>query len=171
MIVVEGEGRAFCAGYDLVELAEESPRGGTVDNPLQQEKQPWDSMVDYAVMKRHTEDFMSLWRSQKPTIAKVHGYAVAGGSDIALCCDLLVMADDAQDRLHADARLGLPDDGDVDLSPRRGARQADDVHRRPSPAARPPSGAWPTSPCRPPSSTRRRDSSRAASPACRARTW
>ena len=62
VIVVEGEGRAFSAGYDLVALAEESPRGGAVDNPLQQEKQPWDSMVDYAVMKRHTEDFMALWR-------------------------------------------------------------------------------------------------------------
>src|SRR5450755_2328335 len=96
VIVVEGEGRAFCAGYDLVALAEESPRAGPLDNPLQQEKQPWDSMVDYAVMKRHTEDFMALWRSRKPTIAKVHGYAVAGGSDIALCCDLLVMADDAK---------------------------------------------------------------------------
>src|SRR6478609_8679657 len=53
-------------------------------------------MVDYAVMKRHTEAFMSLWRSAKPTIAKAQGYAVAGGSDIALCCDLLVMADDAR---------------------------------------------------------------------------
>ena len=53
-------------------------------------------MVDYAEMKRHTEDFMALWRCTKPTIAKVHGYAVAGGSDIALCCDMLVMADDAK---------------------------------------------------------------------------
>jgi enoyl-CoA hydratase len=53
-------------------------------------------MVDYARMKRNTEDFMSLWRSSKPTIAKVHGAAVAGGSDIALCCDLLVMAEDAR---------------------------------------------------------------------------
>jgi enoyl-CoA hydratase len=53
-------------------------------------------MVDYAHMKRNTEDFMALWRSPKPTIAKVHGAAVAGGSDIALCCDLLVMADDAR---------------------------------------------------------------------------
>src|SRR3954470_13247501 len=96
VIVVEGEGRAFCAGYDMVVLAEETPLAPMVDNPLQQEKQPWDSMVDYAVMKRHTEDFMALWRSRKPTIAKVQGYAVAGGSDIALCCDLLVMADDAK---------------------------------------------------------------------------
>ena len=53
-------------------------------------------MEDYAFMKRNTEDFMSLWRSPKPTIAKVHGYAAAGGSDIALCCDLLVMAEDAR---------------------------------------------------------------------------
>lgn len=65
------------------------------DHPCRQEKSPWDPMVDYASMKRCTEDFMSLWRCSKPTIAKVHGYAVAGGSDIALCCDLLVMADDA----------------------------------------------------------------------------
>ena len=96
VIVVEGEGRAFCAGYDMVVLAEDTPLTPGVDNPLQQEKRPWDSMVDYAVMKRHTEAFMSLWRASKPTIAKVQGYAVGGGSDIALCCDLLVMADDAR---------------------------------------------------------------------------
>jgi enoyl-CoA hydratase len=47
-------------------------------------------------MKRNTEDFMTLWKSPKPTIAKVHGFAAAGGSDIALCCDLLVMAEDAR---------------------------------------------------------------------------
>jgi enoyl-CoA hydratase len=47
-------------------------------------------------MRRNTDDFFTLWRSLKPTIAKVHGYAVAGGSDIALCCDLLVMAEDAR---------------------------------------------------------------------------
>ncbi|MCO5119297.1 MAG: crotonase/enoyl-CoA hydratase family protein [Burkholderiaceae bacterium] len=91
VIIVEGAGAAFCAGYDLNEYAE-----GQDDHPCRQEKTPWDPLVDYAMMKRHTEDFMSLWRSSKPTIAKVHGYAVAGGSDIALCCDLLVMADDAR---------------------------------------------------------------------------
>ena len=96
VIVVEGEGRAFCAGYDLVVLAEDTPLHAAKDNPLQQEKLPWDPMLDYALMKRYTEDFMALWRTSKPTIAKVHGYAVAGGSDIALCCDLLVMADDAK---------------------------------------------------------------------------
>ena len=91
VIVVEGAGKGFCGGYDLSIFGE-----GQIDHPCQQERQPWDPMVDYAFMKRCTEDFMSLWRCPKPTIAKVHGAAVAGGSDIALCCDLLVMADDAR---------------------------------------------------------------------------
>jgi enoyl-CoA hydratase len=91
VIVVEGAGKGFCGGYDLNFFGQ-----GDIDHPCQQERLPWDPMVDYAYMKRDTEDFMSLWRSPKPTIAKVHGYAAAGGSDIALCCDLLVMAEDAR---------------------------------------------------------------------------
>ena len=91
VIIVEGAGKGFCGGYDLNHFGE-----GNLAHPCQQERFPWDPMVDYAYMKRNTEDFMSLWRSPKPTIAKVHGYAAAGGSDIALCCDLLVMADDAR---------------------------------------------------------------------------
>lgn len=91
VIVVEGAGKGFCGGYDLSQFGE-----GRIDHPCQQERHPWDPLEDYAYMKRNTEDFMSLWRSAKPTIAKVHGHAVAGGSDIALCCDLLVMADDAR---------------------------------------------------------------------------
>jgi enoyl-CoA hydratase len=91
VIVVEGAGKGFCGGYDLTQFGE-----GQLDHPCQQERHPWDPMDDYAYMKRNTENFMSLWRSPKPTIAKVHGAAVAGGSDIALCCDLLVMAEDAR---------------------------------------------------------------------------
>ena len=91
VIVVEGAGKGFCGGYDLAASAESH-----IEHPCQQEKTPWDPMVDYAAMKRNTDDFMSLWRSPKPTIAKVHGAAVAGGSDIALSCDLLVMAEDAR---------------------------------------------------------------------------
>jgi enoyl-CoA hydratase len=53
-------------------------------------------MVDFRFMYGNTQKFMSLWRSYKPTIAKVRGHAVAGGSDIALCCDLVVMASDAK---------------------------------------------------------------------------
>lgn len=92
VIVIEGAGRAFCAGYDLKAFAEG-------DSPWNQDM-PWDPMIDFRMMKRNTDDFMSLWRSYKPTIAKVHGHAVAGGSDIALCCDFVVMAEDA--------RIGYP---------------------------------------------------------------
>lgn len=90
VVVLDGAGRAFCAGYDLQGFG--SGRG---DHPCQQAAQPWDPMLDYAAMKGYTEDFMALWRCRKPTIAKVHGFALADGSDIALCCDLLPMADGA----------------------------------------------------------------------------
>jgi len=88
VIVLRGAGRAFCAGYDLKDYAEGA-------SPWNQDM-PWDPMIDYRMMKQNTDDFMSLWRSYKPTIAQVHGYAVAGGSDIALCCDVTVMAEDAK---------------------------------------------------------------------------
>ena len=90
VIVLQGAGAAFCAGYDLKDYAE-----GDATNAYTQ-PMPWDPMRDYAAMKRNTNDFMSLWRSHKPTLCKVHGYAAAGGSDIALCCDLIVMAQDAR---------------------------------------------------------------------------
>ncbi|MCY1505928.1 Enoyl-CoA-hydratase [compost metagenome] len=89
VIVLTGAGRGFCSGYDLKFFAE-NPRG-----VYGSQEMPWDPMVDYALMKRNTEHFMSLFRSYKPVIAKVHGPAVAGGSDIALCCDLILMADEA----------------------------------------------------------------------------
>lgn len=96
-IILTGAGRSFCAGYDLVEFAEQKSKASGGQDAL---AGPWDPMVDFAMMYRNTQDFMSLWRSNKPTIAKVRGHAVAGGSDIALCCDLVVMADDA--------RIGYP---------------------------------------------------------------
>jgi len=91
VIIVEGAGKGFCGGYDLAQYAEQQQ-----EHPCQQESQPWDPMADYACMKDNTEGFMSLWRSRKPTIAKIHGAAAAGGSDIALCCDLMVMAENAR---------------------------------------------------------------------------
>ena len=94
VIVLAGAGRAFCAGYDL-ELYAERPRPIPYSQSL-----PWDPMVDYAGMSENTACFMSLWRSFKPVICKVQGYAVAGGSDIALCADMVVMA--------GDARIGYP---------------------------------------------------------------
>ncbi len=90
VIVLSGAGRAFCAGYDLTAYAESA--GG---NNVTQEM-PWDPMKDYAFMSRNTDLFMSLWRSYRPVICKVHGYAVAGGSDIALCSDLVIMGENAE---------------------------------------------------------------------------
>jgi enoyl-CoA hydratase len=57
---------------------------------------PWDPMKDYRGMKANTDDFLSIWRSYKPVICKVHGYAVAGGSDIALCADIIIMEENAR---------------------------------------------------------------------------
>jgi enoyl-CoA hydratase len=92
VIVLSGSGRAFCAGYDLTYYAEAAgSEGDTVTQDM-----PWDPMKDYAFMMRNTELFMSLWRSYRPVVAKVHGFAVAGGSDIALCADMIVMAEDAE---------------------------------------------------------------------------
>lgn len=90
VIVLSGKGEAFCAGYDLTYYAE----GNGANNVTQE--MPWDPMQDYKFMKRNTECFMKIWRSYKPVIAKVHGFAVAGGSDIALCSDMIIMAEDAQ---------------------------------------------------------------------------
>lgn len=90
VIILQGAGRSFCAGYDLKLYAEGEVDARWSQGPV------WDPIKDYREMKRNTDDFFTLWRSLKPTIAKVQGHAVAGGSDIALSCDMLVMADDAQ---------------------------------------------------------------------------
>jgi enoyl-CoA hydratase len=60
----------------------------------------WDPMVDYAMMSRNVSAFMSLYHCTKPVVCRVHGFCVAGGTDMALCSDLLVIA--------ADAKIGYP---------------------------------------------------------------
>lgn len=90
VMILSGAGSAFCAGYDLAHYAE-----GNGSNKAVQEM-PWDPMQDYAFMWSNTQAFMSLFRAMKPVLCKVHGFAVAGGSDIALCADLTIMADNAQ---------------------------------------------------------------------------
>ena len=94
VIVLSGAGRAFCSGYDL-ELYAETPRPCPGSQDM-----PWDPMVDFKMMHSNTQHFMSLWKSHKPVVCKVQGFAVAGGSDIALCSDLIVMAENA--------RIGYP---------------------------------------------------------------
>lgn len=92
VMILAGNGPAFCAGYDMDYYAEQtSGRGNQATQQM-----PWDPMLDYSFMWANTQHFMSLWHAMKPVICKIHGFAVAGGSDIALCADLTFMADDAK---------------------------------------------------------------------------
>ena len=94
VVVLTGAGRGFCGGYDIKAWGEEP---GT--NPVVQDL-PWDPLIDYNFMSRCTQSFMSIWRCHKPVIARVHGDAVAGDSDIALCSDIIIM--------NENARIGYP---------------------------------------------------------------
>jgi enoyl-CoA hydratase len=110
VILLSGNGKGFCGGYDLVESAEGqgrlgedavAPPSGSPLDPLvmAQNHDPsgtWDPMVDYAMMGRNVRAFMTLFHCGKPVICKVHGFCVAGGTDMALCSDLLVIAEDAK---------------------------------------------------------------------------
>lgn len=91
VIVLSGNGEAFCAGYDLAYYAEKNG----ADNNVTQEM-PWDPIKDYRFMWGNTQKFMSLFRCLKPVLCKVHGHAVAGGSDIALCSDMVIMGETAR---------------------------------------------------------------------------
>ncbi|HXG27497.1 MAG TPA: crotonase/enoyl-CoA hydratase family protein [Nevskiales bacterium] len=109
VIALSGNGSGFCGGYDLVDSAEKMqigedhpshPRGSPLDPRVQLQNhtpgEVWDPMLDYAMMSRNVKGFMSLFHSEKPVVCKVHGFCVAGGTDLALCSDLLVIADDAK---------------------------------------------------------------------------
>jgi enoyl-CoA hydratase len=89
VLLLAGNGKGFCGGYDLVEYAE-----GSIPN--HDPKRPWDPMLDHAMMSRNVRAFMSLFHCSKPVVCKVHGFCVAGGTDMALCSDLLVIAQDAK---------------------------------------------------------------------------
>lgn len=106
VIALAGNGKGFCGGYDLVASAEgkADPDGAPPGSPLDlavvaQNHDPngtWDPMVDFQMMSRNVRGFMSLFHSDKPVVCKVHGFCVAGGTDMALCSDLLVIEDDAK---------------------------------------------------------------------------
>ena len=90
VMVLSGAGKAFCSGYDLAHYASSDGPNKVVQD------MPWDPMQDFQFMWRNTQAFMSLFRAMKPVICKVHGFAVAGGSDIALCADMTIMGDNAK---------------------------------------------------------------------------
>ena len=111
VILVSGRGEGFCAGFDLSAYADgtSSPggddRAGTVlDGNAQAVNhlpdQPWDPMIDYQMMSRFVRGFASLMHADKPTVVKIHGYCIAGGTDIALHADQVIAA--------ADAKIGYP---------------------------------------------------------------
>ena len=90
VMVLSGAGKAFCSRYDLEHYASSDGPNKVVQD------MPWDPIQDFQFMWRNTQAFMSLFRAMKPVICKVHGFAVAGGSDIALCADMTIMGDDAK---------------------------------------------------------------------------
>ncbi len=110
VIALSGNGKGFCGGYDLVDSAEgmdqsrfgnEQAQPGSAVDPkvIAQNHDPvetWDPMLDYQMMSRNVRGFMSLFNADKPVVCKVHGFCVAGGTDMALCSDLLVIAEDAK---------------------------------------------------------------------------
>lgn len=97
VIVVRGAGRSFCAGYDFGGGFHHWDDRITTDGA-------WDPGKDFvfatAPALAPTQQFMSMWRTPKPVIAQVHGWCVGGGSEMALCADIVVVSDDA--------RLGTP---------------------------------------------------------------
>lgn len=107
VIALSGNGKGFCGGYDLVASAErpeagitDAPPGSPLDRAVQAHNhnpdEVWDPVVDYQMMSRNVRGFMSLFHSDKPVVCKVHGFCVAGGTDLALCSDLLVIEDEAK---------------------------------------------------------------------------
>jgi enoyl-CoA hydratase len=109
VILLAGNGKGFCGGYDLVASAEgnfddqlhgPAPAGSPIDPRVvatnHDPNKTWDPAVDYQMMTRNVRGFMSLFHGDKPVVCKVHGFCVAGGTDMALCSDLLVIEDTAK---------------------------------------------------------------------------
>ncbi|MFI6867709.1 crotonase/enoyl-CoA hydratase family protein [Nocardia sp. NPDC050406] len=121
VIVVSGRGKGFCGGYDLSIFAESStgfgPAGGSADGTIldavaqARNHNPWgtwDPMVDYQMMSRFNRGFASLLYANKPTVVKVHGFAIAGGTDIALFADQIICAEDARFGYPPTRTWGIP---------------------------------------------------------------
>ena len=104
----------------------------------------WDPVTDFQMMSRNVRGFMSLFHSEKPVVCKVHGYCVAGGTDMALCSDLLVVEDRAKIGYPPARVWGVPTTAlwAHRIGPARAKRLLSPATRS---TARPrSSGAWPT---------------------------
>jgi len=95
VIILKGAGKAFCAGFDFSEDLEHFEDWGG-----QAGSQTWDPGRDMMMVtnpfKAPVPKFMSIWRSPKPVVARVHGWCVGGGSDMALLSDVIIASDDAR---------------------------------------------------------------------------
>ena len=86
--IIRGAGECFSSGYDLA-------GGGLLNDP------PYHTSPGDGVWSRHvSEGWFSMWDLAKPVIAQVHGYAMAGATELAQACDLVYVAEDA--------RIGYP---------------------------------------------------------------
>jgi enoyl-CoA hydratase len=86
VILLRAEGPAFCAGYGL--------DWSTVAQGNESQAQ-WDSVRDMRMMRTFVDTYMKLWYASKPTIAAVHGWCIAGGTDMVLCADMIVASESA----------------------------------------------------------------------------
>jgi enoyl-CoA hydratase len=125
VILLSGRGKGFCGGYDLDVYAERGFDGddvraedttGTVLDPGVQGANhdpgsTWDPMLDYAMMSRFTRGFASLMHADKPTVVKLHGFCVAGGTDIALHADLIITSDNCKIGYPPTRVWGVPSAG------------------------------------------------------------
>ncbi len=93
VIVLRGAGRAFCAGFDFSGDFRHFKDVLYTDGRWDPGK---DLVAATSAFQAPVPKFMSLWRSPKPVIAQVHGWCVGGGSDMALCADIVIAAEDAQ---------------------------------------------------------------------------
>lgn len=90
VIVLRGAGRAFCAGYDLDWGTRLEDEAQTLAGGI------WDPARDLRGMGANVRAYMSLWESPKPVVAGIHGYCVGGGTDLVLCADQIIAADNVR---------------------------------------------------------------------------
>ena len=103
-IVLQGAGQDFCAGYDLSPNA--NPPEGY--DPAEYRQGAASVADDIWRLERNQADILTIFDLHKPVIAAVHGHCVAGGTDLALSCDMVIAARDARIGFPATRSQGTP---------------------------------------------------------------
>jgi enoyl-CoA hydratase len=107
VVILRGNGRAFCAGYDLTPM--QSPRRRDGDEDYANVYRGATSLDDDIWhLERQQREQMAIWDMHKPVIAQVHGYCLAGGTDLAFLCDIIVAAEDAVFGMPPVRAMGSP---------------------------------------------------------------